>query len=387
MSMRIHFIKAIVALFFVANIHSFSVKKIPVVRTGLSQSYPGTISNERRNLKSSLFCSLVTNSGAQTPSKKVIVVGATGYIGKFVVQECTRRGFDTYAVLRPRPEDSQMPEVKEEFLSGATVLYGDVTNKDSIQDLLNKAIPNSDGDVSVISCLASRSGVKKDSYLIDYQATLNVMEAARAAQQTYLPENAIHFVLLSAFCVAKPLLQFQYAKLAFEEALTKAAESSQGRLRYSVVRPTAFFKSVSGQFELLQQGWPFVMFGNGEICKCNPIAESDLATYIVNCIEEKEKWNKILGKEPKFWTAPVELFDAIIGAFAWFGQFFPSMEDAAELGRIGKYYAVEDMLTTEPAEKFGSRTLKQHYTRISVEGQDYDPYTTMLASKKPNKNK
>ena len=29
--------------------------------------------------------------------------------------------------------DSQMPEVKEEFLSGATVLYGDVTNKDSIQ--------------------------------------------------------------------------------------------------------------------------------------------------------------------------------------------------------------------------------------------------------------
>ena len=44
------------------------------------------------------------NSGAQAPSKKVIVVGATGYIGKFVVQECTRRGFDTYAVLRPRPE-------------------------------------------------------------------------------------------------------------------------------------------------------------------------------------------------------------------------------------------------------------------------------------------
>ena len=55
--------------------------------------------------------------------------------------------------------------------------------------------------------------------------------------------------------------------------------------------------------------------------------------------------------------------------------------------RIGKYYAVEDMLTTEPTEKFGSRTLKQHYTRISVEGQDYDPYTTMLAAKKPNKNK
>jgi divinyl chlorophyllide a 8-vinyl-reductase len=49
---------------------------------------------------------------------------------------------------------------------------------------------------------------------------------------------------------------------------------------------------------------------------------------------------------------------------------------------IGKYYAVEDMLTTAPAEKFGLVTLKQHYTRIAVEGQDFDPYTTMLAPRK-----
>jgi divinyl chlorophyllide a 8-vinyl-reductase len=31
-------------------------------------------------------------------------------------------------------------------------------------------------------------------------------------------------------------------------------------------------------------------------------------------------------------------------------------ENAAELGRIGKYYAVEDMLTTEPDQKFGTMT-------------------------------
>ena len=65
-------------------------------------------------------------------------------------------------------------------------------------------------------------------------------------------------------------------------------------IRHSIVRPTAFFKSVSGQFELLQQGWPFVMFGDGEICKCNPIAETDLAEYMINCIEDESKWNKIL---------------------------------------------------------------------------------------------
>lgn len=65
-------------------------------------------------------------------------------------------------------------------------------------------------------------------------------------------------------------------------------------MKYSIVRPTAFFKSVSGQLELLQQNWPFVMFDDGKICKCNPIAESDLASYILDCIDDSNKWNRIL---------------------------------------------------------------------------------------------
>lgn len=57
----------------------------------------------------------------------------------------------------------------------------------------------------------------------------------------------------------------------------------------------AFFKSVSGQLEVLQQNWPFVSFdGISETCKCNPIAETDLATYILNCVDDQSKWNKIL---------------------------------------------------------------------------------------------
>lgn len=90
----------------------------------------------------------------------------------------------------------------------------------------------------------------------------------------------------------------------------------------------------------------------------------------------------ILGKEPKFWTAPVSLFDAIINSLAFFGQWLGGAFDAAELARIGKYYAVEDMLTTSPTEKFGKVTLREHYERIAVEGQEYDPYTTMLAKPK-----
>ena len=51
----------------------------------------------------------------------------------------------------------------------------------------------------------------KDSYKIDYQATLNSLNAAKAA-------GASNFVLLSAYCVRKPLLQFQNAKLKVNES-------------------------------------------------------------------------------------------------------------------------------------------------------------------------
>ena len=308
-------------------------------------------------------------------------MGATGYIGKFVVKESIARGYETIAFVRPGSTAG-----KDDFFSGAEVIEGDVCDEQAIKDLAFAKKTD-----AVVSCLASRSGTKSDSYKIDYQATLNTLNAARSAKVD-------HFILLSAYCVKKPLLQFQKAKLEFEAKLQDA-----GDIRYSIVRPTAFFKSVSGQLELLQQGWPFVMFGDGEICKCNPIAESDLAAYMLNCLDEKDKWNAVLdlggpdegmsmatqgdmifdivGKEPKFIKAPIGLFDAIINSLAWLGQFNAGMEDAAELARIGKYYAVEDMLTTEPKEKYGKVTLRQHYERIAVEGQEYDPYTSVLGKK------
>ena len=102
-----------------------------------------------------------------------------------------------------------------------------------------------------------------------------------------IEHNAKHFVLLSAICVKKPLLQFQLAKLKFEAAL-----QGQSAMTYSIVRPTAFFKSVSGQLERLQKGEKFLMFQ--DTTRANPIAESDLATYIIDCISDESRHDKIL---------------------------------------------------------------------------------------------
>ena len=91
---------------------------------------------------------------------------------------------------------------------------------------------------------------------------------------------------------------------------------------------------------------------------------------------------KALGEEPNYVYAPLWIFDVIINSFQWLADTFRSekFENAAEVGRIGKYYAVEDMLTTDPSEKFGTITLQEHYNKIAEEGQEYDPYTTLTLS-------
>lgn len=350
--------------------------------------------------------------GVTASGEKVCVVGATGYIGKFVVQECLRRKYPTTAVVR----SSKIRDTVAPYLSDAHILTASPTDRQALLDVLAPAPP----DV-IICCLASRSGTKSDSQLVDYQASVNCLEVAREL-------GSRHFVLLSAFCVAKPWLQFQFAKLQTEDAL-----AAQSDVSYSIVRPTAFLKSVSGQVEIVKDGGPFVFFdlGQGRSAVCNPIAESDLAKAIVDCVCDPSKssqggnpiWN-IGGPDPGYsmseqgqliadavaevngdssstatataskkspWLLPVPigLFDVIINTLDFFADVFNStkLSDAAEFGRIGKYYAVEDMHTTDPAEKYGQIKLYDHYVKVVREGQEYDPYTTVFASMAGKKSK
>jgi divinyl chlorophyllide a 8-vinyl-reductase len=333
----------------------------------------------------------------QAVQKTAVICGATGYIGKSVVRESVRQGYQTIALVRDASSTPKNMEMFQDAGAAVVVKECDVTDAAQLATVMKEIMeqaPDKKID-AVVTCLASRTGVKKDAYKIDYQATLNCLQAGQAV-------SARHFVMLSAFCVKNPWLQFQQAKLKFEAALEE-----QTVMTWSIVRPTAFFKSVSGQLEVIQNGAPFVMFGDGEVTRCNPIAESDLATYLMDCVKTKSRENKIISlggpdqpttmkmqgemlfsavqKEPKYFYAPLWLFDVIINSLQFLANVTGSeqLEDAAETGRIGKYYAVEDMLTVEPEEKFGTITLQEHYNRIAVEGQDYDPYTSMFAKAQP----
>jgi len=315
---------------------------------------------------------------------RVLVVGSTGYIGKFVTRELIKRGYQTVALAREQSgiKGKSSPEDTRKELEGAEVRFGDVNNVRSLADTAF----NDPVDV-VVSCLASRTGGKKDSWDIDYQATMNTLEAGRAA-------GAKHYVLLSAICVQKPLLEFQKAKLKFEAALQK----TEG-MTYSIVRPTAFFKSIAGQVETLKSGKPYIMFGDGTLAACKPISESDLASFIADCVQGEDRINKVLpiggpgkaytakeqaemlfrimGKEPKYFGVPVALMDFIIGLLETIGKLIPAVGESAEFGRIGKYYATESMLVWDEARgeydadatpSYGSDTLEAFFTKAVKEG-------------------
>jgi divinyl chlorophyllide a 8-vinyl-reductase len=189
--------------------------------------------------------------------------------------------------------------------------------------------------------------------------------------------------------VQKPLLAFQHAKLAFEKLLIESG------LKYSIVRPTAFFKSLSGQVERVKKGSAFLMFGNGEITSCKPISDRDLADFLATCLVDERRWNRVLpiggpgapvtprqqgdhlfallGRKPRFRRIPVALLDTIIRVLSSVGRVVPAAADKAELARIGRYYATESMLVLNPetgrydaaaTPSTGTETLFDFYTGL-----------------------
>lgn len=288
--------------------------------------------------------------------KRILVAGATGTIGRAVSAELVARGHRVTSLLRAGRSTADLPP-------------GVATHDGGPLD-------------AVVSCIASRSGVAEDAWAVDHGANLELLTLARAA-------GATRFLLLSAICVQKPELAFQQAKLAFEAALQGAD------IGWTIVRPTAFFKSLSGQVARVQAGKPFMVFGDGQNTACKPISDADLAEFIADRLFDPNALNRVLpiggtgpaitpadqaallgdllGRPVPLRRVPPRLMDGIVTLLDVGARLLPRLAAKAELARIGRYYSRESMLVWDPGAQaydadatpeHGTQTLRDHYAAL-----------------------
>lgn len=282
---------------------------------------------------------------------RVLLLGATGTIGRAAAAELAARGHDLVPFGR----------------AGIAALPG-------------AGLPA--GIEAVVSCMASRSGAPADAWAVDHAAHAAVLRAAVAA-------GVRRWVQLSAICVQRPRLAFQWAKLAFEAELRAAP------LAWTVVRPTAFFKSLSGQVARVAAGRPFVVFGDGRRTACKPISDADMARFLADVLTDRGSHGRVLpvggpgpaitpmdqvamlarllGRPVPVRRVPVAMLSAIIGGLSAAGLIWPPARAKAELARIGRYYATESMLVWDPVAgrydaeatpEYGSDRLEDHYAAL-----------------------
>ena len=303
------------------------------------------------------------------PPRRVLVLGATGTIGRAACAALDAAGHGVVAALRRRPDTPPTGAVE----------IGALDDEAFLARVLRRHRCD-----TVLSCLASRSGAPADAFAVDLGLNSH---ALRAAKEVGVPR----FVLLSAICVQRPHLAFQHAKLAFE------AELAASGLTHAIVRPTAFFKSLSGQLGRIREGKPFLVFGNGRLTSCKPISDRDLARFLTRCVEGGASDDRILpvggpgpaltpldqgralfeaaGITPRFRYVPPGLLRGIAGGLQLAGAVSARARAKAELAKIGHYYATQSMLVWDAAAgrydadatpEFGHDTLPDFYRRLAA---------------------
>jgi len=195
--------------------------------------------------------------------KKVLVAGATGYLGQHVVKEFKKQGFWVRALARNAARLENLSEYIDE------VLVGEVTDANSIRGICK--------DIDIVF---SSIGITKQkdnlTYMdVDYQGNRNLLEEARK-------EGVPKFIYVSVFNAERMRnLKGIQAKLKFTEELRGSG------LNYLVVYPNGFFSDMLDYLQMAKQGRGYV-FGTGEY-RMNPIHGEDLAEVCVNVAAGEDK--------------------------------------------------------------------------------------------------
>jgi uncharacterized protein YbjT (DUF2867 family) len=254
--------------------------------------------------------------GGEMERHKVLVAGATGYLGKHVVRALHDAGYPVRALAR-----------KVERLGEVRALCTDVVEAEATKPETLDALV---GDAKILFSSLGKHDFKRKPTVreIDYQANMNILERAKAG-------GVEHVVFISVVNGAE-LRQRGVGAATAREDVVDAIKASG--LQWTIIRPTGFFNDMADIFQMAVRGTGWLL-GDGSL-RMNPIHGADLADFITQRIgdpkargedfpvggpdvltyrEVLELAFRALGKEPKLRSVPMWTLKAgapLVGLFS-----------------------------------------------------------------------
>lgn len=241
--------------------------------------------------------------------KKVLVAGATGYLGRFAVKAFKAKGYWIRALGRSAAKLAPVEEYADELF------IGDVTDPDSLSGLCEGI----DIVFSSVGITRQKDGL---SYMdVDYKANRTLLTMAEAAGVSrFMYVHVLNAEKLGHVAMVQ-------AKQAFVDELKRSS------LDHTVVCPTGFFSDMEEFLSMARSGRVY-LFGDGSN-RINPIHGADLAEVCADALERAENQIDVGGPEVftyrqiaelafdvleqrvKITCIPKPLVSAIVGAVRW----------------------------------------------------------------------
>ena len=159
--------------------------------------------------------------------KNVLITGASGFIGSFLVEEALNRNWKVWAGVR---QTSSKEYLRDERISFIDLFYSD---KEKLKQQIENHVNNfGKWDYIIHNAGATKCLHSKDFEKINYRFTRNLIEAV--TETSAIPEK---FILMSSLSAAPPTdTLYGKSKLKAEEFL-----ETQTDFPYIILRPTGVY--------------------------------------------------------------------------------------------------------------------------------------------------
>ncbi len=301
--------------------------KSPVLRRGAKRKHQHfamimekTLSNFKPWENENLFCSDLPFK-PQPGIGKVLVTGASGYIGGRLVPELLARGHHVRVMVR-----AESPEYKERW-PDAEIVVADALKIGSLKE----ALEGINTAYYLIHSLLLGPGEFETA---DIQAAINFRKAAE--------ENLIkRIVYLGGLGdVRSSLSDHLRSRMEVAEAL------NHGRVPVTILRAAIIIGSGSASYEIIQhlvRRTPIILIPHWARSKCQPIAIRDVIKYLVGVLEKPETAGKnfdIGGKDILTYHMMLKILGEVLHKKRFF---MPS-----PYSNIGFYAYITSLLTPVP---------------------------------------